>query len=279
MGFLERADESAFVWLNDWVGRFPLFDRIVELTVSDYFVPLTMSLLLLGLWFAGHSNAHREPNQLGVMTAILSVAVVNLIVELLNDFFYRPRPFEDLDVNLLFYMPTDSSFPANPAAFGFALALGVLIWNKRVGLVFIGTGCGIQPIQVVRRCFLSAGRDWRSSRWSSLCPTVWLAYAYLQAHTVAGTAISQGGVPRLAAEGELVERFGVLQARLFSQPLSPLHNKPGGLRIGVAAWSIHKLACGCCSIACLFCSTVWLMSTYSLGVDELQRSAVPTLCG
>ncbi len=133
MGFLERADESAFVWLNGWVGRFPLLDRVVELTVSDYLVPLTMSLALLGLWFAGHSNAQRERNQLGVMTAILSVAVVNLVVELLNDFFYRPRPFEDLDVNLLFYMPTDSSFPANPAAFGFALALGVWFWNRKVG--------------------------------------------------------------------------------------------------------------------------------------------------
>ena len=133
MGFLERADESAFVWLNSWVGRFPLFDRIAELTVSDYLVPLTMSLVLLGLWFAGHSNPHREHNQLGVMTAILSVAIVNLIVELFNDFFYRPRPFEDLDVNLLFYMPTDSSFPANPAAFGFALALGVWSWNRKVG--------------------------------------------------------------------------------------------------------------------------------------------------
>ena len=133
MGFLERADESAFVWLNSWVGRFPLFDRIVELTVSDYLVPLSMSLVLLGLWFAGHSRAHREHNQLGVMTAILSVAVVNLIVELFNDFFYRPRPFEDLDVNLLFYMPTDSSFPANPAALGFALALGVWVWNRKVG--------------------------------------------------------------------------------------------------------------------------------------------------
>ena len=137
MGFMERADESAFVWLNGWVGRFPPLDRIVELTVSDYFVPLTMSLLLLGLWFAGHSNIHREPNQLGVMTAVLSVAVVNIIVELLNDFFYRPRPFEDLDVNLLFYMPTDSSFPANPAAFGFALALGVWAWNRKVGWVLL----------------------------------------------------------------------------------------------------------------------------------------------
>ena len=137
MGFLERADESAFVWLNSWVGRFSLLDRIVELTVSDYFVPLIMSLLLLGLWFAGHSSAHREPNQLGVMTAILSVAVVNLIVELFNEFFYRPRPFEDLDVDLLFYMPTDSSFPANPAAFGFALALGVWMWNRKAGWVLL----------------------------------------------------------------------------------------------------------------------------------------------
>ena len=133
MGFLERADESAFLWLNGWVGRFSPLDRIVELTVSDYLVPLAMSLALLGLWFAGHSNAHRERNQLGVMTAILSVAVVNLVVELLNKFLYRPRPFEDLDVNLLFYMPTDSSFPANPAAFGFALALGVWFWNRQVG--------------------------------------------------------------------------------------------------------------------------------------------------
>ena len=126
MGFLERADESAFLWLNGWVGRFSPLDRIVELTVSDYLVPLTMSLALLGLWFAGHSSAHRERNQLGVMTAILSVAVV-------NKFLYRPRPFEDLEVNLLFYMPTDSSFPANPAAFGFALALGVWFWNRQVG--------------------------------------------------------------------------------------------------------------------------------------------------
>ena len=133
MGFLERADESAFLWLNGLVGRFSPLDRIVELTVSDYLVPLTMSLALLGLWFAGHSNAQRESNQLGVMTAILSVAVANLIVELLNLVLYRPRPFEDLEVNLLFYMPTDSSFPANPAAFGFALALGVWFWNRKAG--------------------------------------------------------------------------------------------------------------------------------------------------
>ena len=93
MEFLERADESAFVWLNSWVGRFSLLDRIVELTVGDYFVPLTMSLLLLGLWFAGHSNAQREHNQLGVMTAILSVAIANLIVELFNRSLVPSSPF------------------------------------------------------------------------------------------------------------------------------------------------------------------------------------------
>ena len=112
-------------------------DRIVEVTVSDYLVPLTMALMLLGLWFAGPSKAHREDNQLGAMTAILSVAMANFIVELFNKFWYRPRPFEVLDVDLLFYMPTDSSFPANPAAFGFALALGVWIWNRKAGWMLL----------------------------------------------------------------------------------------------------------------------------------------------
>ena len=112
-------------------------DRIVEVTVSDYLVPLTMALVFLGLWFAGHSKAHREQNQLGAMTAILSVAMANFIVELFNKFWYRPRPFEVLDVDLLFYMPTDSSFPANPAAFGFALALGVWIWNRKAGWMLL----------------------------------------------------------------------------------------------------------------------------------------------
>ena len=216
MEFLERADESAFVWLNSWVGRFSLLDRIVELTVGDYFVPLTMSLLLLGLWFAGHSNAQREHNQLGVMTAILSVAVVNLIVELFNRSLLPSSPFRGFGRESLVLYANRFVISGKPGRLRLRPGFGCMDVEQKGGVDIVGAGCSIQSIQDVRRCFLSTGRDWRSSRWGSLCSIVWLPYAYLQAHTAAGAAISQGSVSCLTAEGELVERFGVLQTRLFS---------------------------------------------------------------
>ena len=133
MELLTRADESALLWLNGWVGRFPALDAIVRLMVSDYLIPVVLSLVLLGLWFAGGTSALRERNQRGVMTAMLGLALANLTVEAFNQFLFRPRPFSELEVSLLFYQPTDSSFPANPAALGFAIATGVWLWNRKAG--------------------------------------------------------------------------------------------------------------------------------------------------
>ncbi len=133
MELLTRADESAFLWLNGWVGRFPALDAVARLVVSDYLVPVVLSLVLLGLWFAGGTSALRERNQRGVMTAVFGLALANLTVEAFNQFLFRPRPFSELEVSLLFYQPTDSSFPANPAALGFAIATGVWLWNRKAG--------------------------------------------------------------------------------------------------------------------------------------------------
>ena len=133
MELLTRADESAFLWLNGWVGRFPALDAMVRVVVSDYLVPVVLSLVLLGLWFAGRTSALRARNQMGVMTAMLGLALANLTVEAFNRFLFRPRPFSELEVSLLFYPPTDSSFPANPAALGFAIATGVWVWNRKAG--------------------------------------------------------------------------------------------------------------------------------------------------
>ncbi|MSQ21926.1 MAG: phosphatase PAP2 family protein [Dehalococcoidia bacterium] len=137
MGPLVRADETALLWLNSWVGHFPWLDTIVQWVVSDYLVPVTLSLVLLGLWFHGSTPGARERNQRGVMTAVLGLAFADLAVEVLNQFMYRPRPFEALDVSLLFYKPVDSSFPANPAAVGFAVALAVWTWNRKIGVALL----------------------------------------------------------------------------------------------------------------------------------------------
>ncbi|MBI4340410.1 MAG: phosphatase PAP2 family protein [Chloroflexi bacterium] len=133
MEFWENADESAFLWLNGWVGRLPWLDSVARLVVSDYLVPLTLALALVGLWFSGATPEARERNQRGVMTGALGVLLANLAVQVMNWFVFRPRPFVTLEASLLFYRPVDSSFPSNPAAVAFAVAVGVGLWNRRVG--------------------------------------------------------------------------------------------------------------------------------------------------
>ena len=56
-----------------------------------------------------------------------------MTVFILNMFYFRPRPFVELDVNLLFYRPTDSSFPANSAAAAFGIAFGIWGVNRKIG--------------------------------------------------------------------------------------------------------------------------------------------------
>ena len=138
MELLVRADERALLWLNGWVGHFAWLDAIVRAVVSDYLVPVMLCLVLLGLWFTGATGAARERNQRGVMIGMIGLGFANLAVEVMNHFVYRPRPFTTMEVSLLFYRPTDSSFPANPVAVGFAVATGVWLWNRRVGTALFG---------------------------------------------------------------------------------------------------------------------------------------------
>jgi len=137
LGFLETADEKAFLWLNGWVGQFPWLDSLARLVVSDYLAPLVLALVLLGLWFTGRTATARLRNQHGVIAAAVALGLANLAVEAINQFFFRPRPFVSLHATLLFYQPVDSSFPANPAAVGFSVAAAVWLWNRKAGAALL----------------------------------------------------------------------------------------------------------------------------------------------
>ena len=134
---MAHADEVLFLWLNGWVGRAPALDRLVEWVVSDYLVPAALALTLLGLWFVGDGASARLKNQVGVLVALSSMALSSGTVMLINSMYFRPRPFADHDVSLLFYQPTDSSFPANPAAATFAIAAAVWGINRRAGVALL----------------------------------------------------------------------------------------------------------------------------------------------
>ena len=133
---LADADKALFLWINALVGRLPAVDAAMGWVASDYLVPVSMGLVLVSLWFIGRDGPERMRYQIGMFTALTAMALSSLVVFICNAIFFRPRPFDGLDgVNLLFYQPTDSSFPSNSAAAAFAIAAAVWCVNRRIGTV------------------------------------------------------------------------------------------------------------------------------------------------
>ena len=131
------ADEKVFLWINGWVGRVSALDRVAEWVVSDYLVPVSLALALVGLWFVGKDRVTRQRHQIGVFFALTSMGCSSLVVFTINAMYFRPRPFVDLDITRLFYPPTDSSFPSNAIAAAFGLAAVVWGINRPVGTVLL----------------------------------------------------------------------------------------------------------------------------------------------
>ena len=135
------ADEKVLLWINSLAGRFSPLDRVMEWVVSDYLIPVSLALALVGLWFAGVDKQTRQKNQIGMFVALSSMAISNLAVFVINIFYFRPRPFVDHDLTRLFYPPTDSSFPANAIAAVFGIAVAVWVINRRWGtILLLGAG-------------------------------------------------------------------------------------------------------------------------------------------
>ena len=164
---MESINTQIFLELNSNVGRFPLFDSFIKIVVSDYLLPVLYSVVLLGLWFGSAQRPDRDKIQTSVLVAAVAVGITSLEVMLINNHYFAPRPFSQHEVNLLFYPPTDPSFPANPVAIAFAITGSVWMSNRRLGFL-LGIGAGVfafsrvyagvfYPLDVIAGAFLGVG--------------------------------------------------------------------------------------------------------------------------
>ena len=135
METLKLFDLQLVQWINILSGRYDYLDAALKLATSDYLIPLILGLTLLGLWFSGSNRYARKCNQNTVLTAMIALGIANLTVLIMNDFYFRPRPFDETELTLLFYLPSDSSFPANPTAASVAIAFSTWRSHKMVGLI------------------------------------------------------------------------------------------------------------------------------------------------
>ena len=134
------ADEVVFFWINGLAGRVAAVDGVIQTLSCDVFIPVVMFVILTAVWFYGRDKALRERHQRAVICSLTAMGFSNLVVYILNAALPdRLRPFEAFPekVNLIFYPPTDPSFPSNAAAAAFALAMGIWIYDRRLGYILI----------------------------------------------------------------------------------------------------------------------------------------------
>ena len=134
---MANLDEAIFLRINGWVGSVPALDHLVGWLVSDYLASTVLGFALVVLWLAGGDDDTRMRRQVGVLMALVGMALASWLVFVSNGLFFRDRPFIDLDVNLLFYRPTDSSMPAKSAAAFFGLSSAIWWVHRRTGMALL----------------------------------------------------------------------------------------------------------------------------------------------
>lgn len=156
---MANIDKIVFTWINSGAGNISTLDSVMKIMASDYLVPSSFCLILLSMWFAGIDQFERQRYQMGLLVALISMVLASGMVMFANSVYFRDRPFVNMDVILLFYEPTDSSFPANSAAVSFALATAIWSVKQKIGWVMFGVAalygaarifCGVHyPIDII----------------------------------------------------------------------------------------------------------------------------------
>ena len=134
------TDSELFFYINGLAGKVPIIDGFFRGISNDYFAVISCCLILIWLWFGASDPQRRQIYQRTVLIAAISIGMASLLMLIINQLYIRPRPFDELppgSVNLLFYRPTDSSFPANLSAVLFAIAVPVIIKIRSFGSVLL----------------------------------------------------------------------------------------------------------------------------------------------
>jgi undecaprenyl-diphosphatase len=133
------------LWITGFVGKVPVLDGAMSLFASDFFIPVSICLVMLGLWI-GHPNpTRRQEIQRLVIDASVAIGISTLVVRILNMWDFWPRPFLVADPVLsesaeraaliVFYLPHDPTFPSNAATIAFAAATAIFLGHRKAGAV------------------------------------------------------------------------------------------------------------------------------------------------
>lgn len=123
-------DWFLFNQINQYAGRWAALDGLA-IFFAKYFEYFLLFLLLLFLL----KNFKKFWPM--ASTAVIAAAISRfLIANVIRWIWFRPRPFVDNSVNLLFSYPNEAAFPSGHATFYFALATVVFLRERKAGTWF-----------------------------------------------------------------------------------------------------------------------------------------------
>lgn len=123
-------DYDLFRTINAWAGRSQTVDAVMVACAK--FLPVVFALALIGLWLTW-----KPINQRAAFLAGLSALVALGMGQLVGMGFPRPRPYLAHPVHLMIAPTADTSFPSDHATLGFAVAVLVWRFNRRVGTALL----------------------------------------------------------------------------------------------------------------------------------------------
>jgi undecaprenyl-diphosphatase len=135
--WLIRLDHSVFHSINSIAGRNSFVDWVARVGADDHIIPVILALLVLATVLLAKKHSGREIAIRAIICALAASALSMIILYVLNNAFFRPRPFTSQAVHLLFYHNTDSAFPSNAATLAFAMAVGIFLYRRRLGIVML----------------------------------------------------------------------------------------------------------------------------------------------
>jgi undecaprenyl-diphosphatase len=127
------VDYSLFRAINGLAGRSRALDEMM-ISLAKY-SPLIFAAVLVALWVTW---SHR--NQRGALLAGISALVALGLGQLVGMALPRERPYLTHRVALLITHSPDTSFPSDHTTLAFAIAMVIVLFNRRLGLALLAFG-------------------------------------------------------------------------------------------------------------------------------------------
>ena len=121
------TDYGLFSSINGLAGKSAVLDAIM--IGSAKYLPVVFALALVALWLTW-----KPQNQRGAFLAGASALIALGLGQIVGHALPRPRPYLLHPVNLLISRSADTSFPSDHATLGFAVAVMIWQYNRKVGV-------------------------------------------------------------------------------------------------------------------------------------------------